>query len=113
MMDEADKQTRISWRRASLYRDGVQVLFGALCPLRPEAFSDMRRGEHVVIDGDRVTVRLPFVVGKQRRFEDIPLPDELARRLCRYVGHYIPMFPTPPPEHANAFWVSRNGNPLS
>jgi hypothetical protein len=42
MMDEAETQTRHSWRRASLYRDGLLTMFMALCPLRPGAVSEMR-----------------------------------------------------------------------
>jgi hypothetical protein len=61
MMDEAEKQSRLSWRRASLYRDGLLTMFMALCPLRPGAVSELRIGVNVIIDGDRVAVRLPPV----------------------------------------------------
>jgi integrase len=112
MMDEAEAQTRHSWRRASLYRDGLLTMFMALCPLRAGAVSEMRLGYNVVIGRDGVSVRLPPAERKKRRLEDVPLPADLARRILRYISHYRGMFPAPEPEHADALWLSRNGLPL-
>jgi integrase len=112
MMVEAEAQTRCSWRRASLYRDGLLTMFFALCPLRAGAVSEMQIGVNVIIEGNAVTVRLPPAERRKRRIEDVPLPDDLARRLLRYISYYRSMFPAPAPGHADALWLSRNGLPL-
>jgi integrase len=112
IMEEAEKQTRHSWRSASLYRDGLLTMFMALCPLRPGAVSEMQIGIHLIVEGGSVTVQLPPAERKKRRPEDVPFTDELARRFLRYLTHYRPMFPAPVPEHAQALWLSRNGLPL-
>lgn len=113
MMDEAEQRSQSSWRRASLYRDGLLIMFMALCPLRPGAVAEMRLGTHVSLDGNLITVRLPPRERAKRRIENIPLTDQLATRFLRYLEHYRLMFPDPAPRHADAVWISRNGAPLS
>jgi len=112
MMDEAERQTLHSCRRASLYRDGLLMMFMALCPLRPGAVSEMQIGIHLLVEGDSVTVQFPPEERKKRRLEDVPLTDELARRILRYLAFYRPMFPAPAHQHSRALWISRIGTPL-
>jgi len=112
MMDEAETQTRHCWKRASLYRDGLLIMFMSLCPLRPGAVSEMQLGLNVIVDGNRVRVRLPQEERKKGRIEDVPLPQDVARRLLRYIRHYRSMFAVPAHEDSNALWISRTGHPL-
>lgn len=113
MMDEAERIPRRSFQRASLYRDGLLTMFMSLCPLRPGAVSEMRIGAHIVIEGVRVTVRFSNAEGKKRRLENVPLSAELSHRFIRFINFYRLMFPKPPQEHAQALWLSRNGNPMN
>ena len=110
MMEEAEKQTCRSRRRASLYRDGLLTMFLALCPLRPGAVAEMQIGTHLLVQGSRVVVHLPPDERKKRRLQDVPLPDELMHGIVRYLECYRSMFPRPAPEHAKAVWISSNGN---
>lgn len=112
MMDKAEQQTHRSWRRASLYRNGLLIMFMTLCPLRPGAIAEMQIGEHVLIGGDNVRVKLPPLERRKRRPEEVPIPPNLAHRLLRYISYFRPMFPRPRPEYVNALWLSRYGNPL-
>lgn len=112
MMDDAEVMTSRSFRRASLYRDGLLIMFMALCPLRPGAVAEMLIGTHLLVEGKEIRIHLPHCDRKKRRLEDIPVPQELAHRFLRYLSFYRPMLPMPPPENAQALWVSRNGNPL-
>jgi len=54
MMDKAEQQTKYAERRASLYQQGLLIMFMTLCPLRPGAVAEMQIGEHVLIDGNSV-----------------------------------------------------------
>lgn len=112
MMDDAERLSRRSFRRASLYRDGLLTMFMSLCPLRPGVVSEMQLGEHVIVCGEQVTVYLPPAERKKRRVESVPLTDELARRFIRYIGFYRPMLAPTIPECTGALWLSRNGHPL-
>jgi integrase len=113
MMEEAESNVRHSWRRASIYRDGLLIMFMALCPLRPGAVSEMQLGTNLIVDGDKVVIRFPAQEKKKRRVEDVPVPKSVADRFRRYIALYRPMFPRPSPCHADAVWLSRNGLPLS
>lgn len=113
MMDDADTMTSSSFRRVSLYRDGLLIMFMALCPLRPGAVAEMLIDIHLLIEGDEVRIHLPRCDRKKRRLEDIPVPQELARRFVRYLTFYRPMLRVlPRPEQTQALWISRNGNTL-
>ena len=112
MMDQAEAMPSRSFRRASLYRDGLLTMFMALCPLRPGTVAEMTIGTHLLIDGDAVRVYLPIVERKKRRLEDVPLPSSIVPRFLRYLAIYRPMLPAPPSEQAQALWLSRNGNRL-
>jgi len=72
----------------------------------------MRIGEHLLIEDGSMQIRLPPVLARKRRVEDVPLTPELTRRLARYLAHYRPMFPQNS-KHARALWLSRFGRPLS
>lgn len=113
MMDDAERLPRRSFRRASLYRDGLLTMFMSLCPLRPGAVSEMQLGEHIFIHGERVTVHLPPEERKKRRIETVPLTDELSRRFIRYITFYRPMLAPDISERVGALWLSRNGKPLN
>lgn len=84
----------------------------ALCPLRPGAVSEMLIDTHVLIEGHGVALHFPAVDQRKRRLENVPVPDALVERILRYLAFYRPMLPAPPTEHAQAFWITRNGNPL-
>ena len=112
MVDEAEQSEKHSWRDARLYCDGLLIMFMAYCPLRPGAVADMRFHEHLIVEGDRVTVRFPAVEGKKRRIEDVPLPDALARRILRYVTHFRPLLSMHGTQHPGAVWLTAHGNPL-
>jgi integrase len=112
MMDEAERSTEPSWRSARLYCDGLLIMFMALCPLRPGAVSEMRIGTHLVIDANGVTVCFPPVEGRKRRLEDVPLTEELARRILRYLGHFRAMLCVGGTQHPDAVWLTAYGNPL-
>ena len=112
MMDNAEQMDGASWERAGQYRDGLLIMFMTLCPLRPGTVSEMRIGEHLLIEHDSMRIKLPPVLARKRRVEDVPLTPELTRRLARYLAYYRPMFPQRP-DHARAVWLSRYGRRLS
>ncbi len=113
LMERAERQTSKSFRRASLYRDGLLLAFMALCPLRPGAVSEMRLGTHLLVDGDRVALHMPVIEARKRRPEHVPLPVALQARFLRYLVFYRTMSAAPPGEYADAVWLSRHGLPLT
>jgi integrase len=112
MMDEADAIPNLTWRSASLHRDGLLVTFMALCPLRPGAVCEMRVGEHLVVFGETVVVRFSRVEKKKRRIESVPLPQYLTRHFVRYLSHYWPYFLSRSSEQSQALCMSRNGKQI-
>lgn len=92
MMDEADAVADVTYRTKLLYRDGLLILWEALCPLRRGTMQKIKLGEHLIVEGDGMRVELGEDMMKGNRAFGADLPKQLGPRLFRYIKHYRPHF---------------------
>jgi integrase len=118
MMGEVEGTGAVSeLGRAALFRDGLLLVFLAYHPLRLRNLSSLRIGRHLVVQDDRVILKIDAFETKTRQRIEQELSPRLSCAVRRYVDRYRPVLLRArgrwqaPAE--DAFWVSRDGSPCS
>jgi integrase/recombinase XerD len=78
-------------KNACVYRDGLQIAFLAMRPLRRKNFAEMTLERHLVREGEGWRVHFASAETKTGEPIDVPFPTELVPYLERYLDHYRPL----------------------
>ena len=118
MMGEAEETGALSeLGRAALFRDGLLLVFLAYHPLRLRNLSSLRIGRHLVVQDDRIVLKIDALETKTRQRIEQELSPRLSGAVRRYIDRYRQIllrargrWQAPA---GVAFWVSRDGSPCS
>jgi integrase len=118
MMDEAEKAGTLSeLGRAALYRDGLLLVFLAYHPLRLRNLASLRIGQHLLVQEDRIILKVEASETKARKCIEQELSLRLSLAMRRYSNRYRKVLLRARGRwHAPAadmLWVSRDGSPCS
>jgi integrase/recombinase XerD len=116
MMDEAEDSGALSeLGRAALYRDGLLLVFLAYHPLRLRNLASLRIGHHLLVQEDRIVLRIEASETKARKRMEQVLSPRLALAVRRYIDRYRGALVRAGGRWhapaADALWVSRDGSP--
>ncbi|WP_448208701.1 tyrosine-type recombinase/integrase [Azospirillum sp. sgz302134] len=96
--------------RALRHRDGLLMAFLAARPLRLTNLAAITLGQHLIMDGETVSLRFPGEEMKNGRPLEVSWPSALLEPLRTHLAVHRPMLV--PPEQPACLWVGRLG-PLS
>ena len=118
MMDEAETTGTLSeLGRAALYRDGLLLVFLAYHPLRLRNLASLRIGQHLLVQEDRIILKVEASETKARKCIEQELSPRLSLAMRRYINRYRKVLLRARGRwHAPAadmLWVSRDGSPCS
>ena len=103
--------------RATRFRDGMILVFGALAVPRIGALSIMALGEHIVGSGNTYRIAWSAAEMKAGQPYDARLGPELSELLDTYIGSFRPiLLARGPADHASretGLWLSKFGRRLS
>ena len=100
-----------SFTMAQTYRDGLMIALLAACALRRGNFTELEVGATLVRRPGGWSIEIPGRQVKNRRPIAMPILEELADHLDRYVACFRPVFHGA--DSNSCMWMSRNGCPLS
>ena len=118
MMELAEEPDALSeLARAALYRDALLLVFLAYHPLRIRNLSSLHIGRELIIEDDRIALKIDAPETKSRQRIEHELSPRLSRAVKRYIDRYRPVLLRASGRwHApagGALWVSRDGSPCS
>jgi hypothetical protein len=89
MMDEAETAGTLSeLGRAALYRDGLLLVFLAYHPLRLRNLASLRIGQHLLVQEDRIILKVEASETKARKCIEQELSLRLSLAMRRYSNRY-------------------------
>jgi integrase/recombinase XerD len=103
--------------RATLYRDGLILLFLAHHPMRLRNLSSLRIGHHLVQQGQLMVLKIDASETKARQFREGEVSEKLSFALRRYISVHRPILLRAKGRwHAavcDELWISCDGSPCS
>jgi len=118
LMAEAERDGAASrLGRAAIYRDGLVIALLGLHPMRLRNLADLRIGDHVVVETEKIVLKLAAPETKGRHgYEAIATP-RLSTALTRYIRHHRPVLLAAKgrwrTDAGATLWISRDGSPCS
>ena len=102
-------------RRAKLFRDGLMLVFLAVCPIRLKNFASLRIGDSLRKAQDCWFITLAAIDTKSGRADERKIPDYLTPAVDRYtpaVDRYLSVYRKPAHSTETWLWIGRTGKPL-
>lgn len=99
--------------RAKAQRDGAMLALLSMMPIRHRAFTALRVGQSLLVEGDRLTIALSEELTKTGTFWEAQVPEPAATTLRTYLLHGRPFLLSRAEDKHDCLWLSDNGSPMS
>ncbi len=111
LMQGADGASRLAWKQAVQFRDGLLIALLAARPLRLKNLAALEFDRSLVRTGDGFRLLLSPDETKTHVFVDLPLDGALADRLEGYLDHYRPVLLGA--KECPLLWITQDGRAMT
>jgi site-specific recombinase XerD len=110
LMEEADGTSRLAWKQAVQFRDGLLIALLAARPLRLKNLAALEFDHSLVRTGDGFRLLLSPEETKTHIFVDLPLNGPLADCVERYLHYYRPVLLGA--KECPLLWITQDGRAM-